>query len=119
MHAGATPTIFKKAAMLRNSATKEEQKLWEFLKTKPCGFKFRRQHPFGIFILDFYCHSKRLSIEVDGPNHNRKAQVRYDSERTEFINSFNITELRFANDEINNEISKVQNAILETLQSNS
>lgn len=56
LHAGASPTIFKFAERLRRNMTDSEKKLWGFLKQKPNGFKFRRQHPFGIYILDFYCH---------------------------------------------------------------
>jgi very-short-patch-repair endonuclease len=65
MHAGASPNIFRKAEMLRSKMTIYETKIWRFLSKKPLGFKFRRQHPFGIYVLDFYCHSKRLSIEID------------------------------------------------------
>ncbi len=116
MHAGASPAIFRKADMLRNNMTKEESLLWHFLKKKPYGCKFRRQHPFGIYVLDFYCHGKRLSIEIDGYNHRHPNQIQYDQERTEFIKSFNIIELRFLNEDINTRLENVQMAILEQLR---
>ena len=66
MHDGAIPEIFRNAAKLRANMTETENIIWEFLRTKPSGFKFRRQHPINKYILDFYCHRKRLSIEIDG-----------------------------------------------------
>ncbi|MBO9682401.1 MAG: DUF559 domain-containing protein [Flavisolibacter sp.] len=53
--------------------------LWNYLRTKPFGFKFRRQHPFSIYILDFYCHQLKLVIEVDGSIHN-VAEVKQNDE---------------------------------------
>ena len=66
MHAGASKDIYQRARELRNRSTHAEDILWGFLKTKPGTVKFRRQHPYSIFILDFYCHDLRLVIEVDG-----------------------------------------------------
>ena len=54
------------AEKLRAKMTEPEKKLWDFLKTKPLGFKFRRQHPFSTYVLDFYCHRAQLAIEIDG-----------------------------------------------------
>ncbi|MCL4111168.1 UNVERIFIED_CONTAM: hypothetical protein GTU68_038510 [Idotea baltica] len=103
--------------MLRSNMTFEELKLWEVLKKKPFGFKFRRQHPFGIFILDFYCHSKKLSIEIDGDSHDFEEQKAYDIERTKFINDLGVTEIRFTNDEIRNDIQNVEVRISNILKS--
>lgn len=115
MHAGAKPDIFQKAKMLRSKMTIPEQELWAFLKTSPLGYKFRRQHPFGLFVLDFYCHSKGLSIELDGPNHLLINQESYDRERTKFIESFNIVEIRFPNDLILDEFDNVKSRIMHLL----
>ncbi|WP_240625652.1 endonuclease domain-containing protein [Spirosoma pollinicola] len=61
---------------LRNGATDSEKILWEQLKgSKLAGRKFRRQHSIGLFVLDFYCPSERLAIEVDGGRLKRKFQV--------------------------------------------
>ena len=70
MHAGAIKPLYQRARELRNNATHAENILWTYLKRKPLGYKFRRQHPFVIYILDFYCHSLKLVIEVDGSIHN-------------------------------------------------
>jgi cyclase len=70
MHAGAIKPVYQRARELRNNTTYAEIILWGYLKTKPFGYKFRRQHPYSIYILDFYCHSLKLVIEVDGSIHN-------------------------------------------------
>ena len=66
MHLNASPEIFVYAKKLRLSMTESEQILWEILKNKKfSGLKFRRQHPILKYILDFYCHSEKLGIELD------------------------------------------------------
>jgi very-short-patch-repair endonuclease len=66
MFSGADSFLFERASKLRKQQTFAEEILWNYLRTKPFGFKFRRQHAFSIYILDFYCHSLKLAIEVDG-----------------------------------------------------
>ena len=102
MHDGATPKVFKNASKLRKDMTESELRLWEYLKTKPLQFKFRRQHPISGYVLDFYCHKLRLSIEIDGGYHLKTEQKLKDSERTGYLNSVGINEIRFKNDEILN-----------------
>jgi very-short-patch-repair endonuclease len=103
MHDGANSKMFRNAAQLREEMTDAEALLWEYLKTKPQGFKFRRQHPIAGYILDFYCHQSRLSIEVDGAYHLHPEQKIKDQERTSYVNEMGITELRFTNTEIETE----------------
>ncbi|WP_424430163.1 endonuclease domain-containing protein [Parasphingorhabdus sp.] len=55
-----------KARQLRKTMSKPEVMLWQLLRKKPLGIKFRRQHPIGPYIVDFYCASAKLAIEVDG-----------------------------------------------------
>jgi imidazole glycerol-phosphate synthase subunit HisF len=69
MFSGADKLLFEKAAALRSRQTFAEELLWNYLRTKPLGFKFRRQHSFSNYILDFYCHALNLVIEVDGSIH--------------------------------------------------
>jgi very-short-patch-repair endonuclease len=57
LHAGAEREIYQRARDLRNRSTPAEEVLWGFLKAKPQGYKFRRQHPYSAYILDFYCHA--------------------------------------------------------------
>ena len=81
MYYGATPVTLKKAKQLRNRMTLSEQILWEKLKNKQiCGVRYRRQHPFETFIVDFYCSKLQLVVEIDGKIHDER--VEYDLERT-------------------------------------
>jgi cyclase len=72
MFYGALPLIFERADGLRKNPTEEEKILWERLKAKKLGVKFRRQHPIWNYIADFYCHELKLVIEVDGSIHDVK-----------------------------------------------
>jgi len=107
MHDGATPNIFRNAVKLRLDMTEPEKLLWEHLRTKPLDFKFRRQHPISGYILDFYCHKKRLSIEIDGGYHLTAAQKEKDQDRSAYLNSVGIKEIRFTNEEVLNQIDMV------------
>jgi very-short-patch-repair endonuclease len=67
MHFGADAFTFRKAEELRINMTKAEKLLWEEIRNnKLDGLKFRRQHPIGRFIVDFYCHKLKIIIELDG-----------------------------------------------------
>ena len=83
---------------LRNNSTPAEAKLWTLLqKSQLEGRKFRRQHSVGNYIVDFYCPSEKLAIELDGEVHyNEQAQLR-DTERTLFLNNYGINVIRFEN----------------------
>ena len=107
MHYGASSRLFENADKLRKTMTEPEQVLWEYLRTKPEGFKFRRQHPIGIYILDFYCHELRFSIEIDGGYHLSKEQKEKDSERTAYLNDLGINEIRFKNEEVLKDVDLV------------
>jgi imidazole glycerol-phosphate synthase subunit HisF len=114
MHAGAEREIYQRARNLRNRSTPAEDILWGFLKGKPHGFKFRRQHPYSIYILDFYCHALKLVIEVDGSIHNRKEVKTHDKQRQDLLENDGLTVLRFTNEEILTNFSEIINKI-ETL----
>ena len=73
MFYGAKPIIFERARELRKNQTVPEKKLWTILcKKQIMGMRFRRQHPINIFIADFYCHTLKLVVEIDGSDHRRK-----------------------------------------------
>ncbi len=118
MHDGASPKIFDFAYRLRKNMTIPEKKLWFYLKDKPLGFKFRRQHPIGKYVLDFYCHKKRLSIEIDGKNHNQLDQIVNDVERTGYLKRIGINEIRFKNEEVLYDIDKIKLKIKNELSIN-
>ncbi len=62
MSKGATPKIYRNAIKLREKQTPAEEKLWEELKERKLGIRFRRQHPVAKYIVDFYCHQFKLAI---------------------------------------------------------
>ena len=104
---GAERFLFARASSLRKHLTFTEEMLWNYLKTKPFSFKFRRQHPISIYILDFYCHSLKLAIEVDGLIHNIDEVRQNDEIRQRQLEEEGITFLRFSNDEIRLKPEKV------------
>ena len=84
----------------RKNPTEAESLLWDALKAKNIGAKFRRQHIIGDFIVDFFCHEANLVIELDGGYHNMPSQMKSDAERTAALNKMGYTELRFKNEEV-------------------
>ncbi len=111
LNGGAEPNTFKFAKELRFRMTPSEEILWNQLKGKKLGHKFRRQHPFGKYILDFYCHALRLSIEIDGQIHLNSDQRKLDKFRTQELTRCNINELRFTNDQVKNSLQAVLSKI--------
>jgi very-short-patch-repair endonuclease len=98
MYFGATPNIFKKARELRKFETESEKILWRRLnKNQLLGLQFRRQHPINQFIADFYCPKIKLVVEVDGSIHELPENIEYDIARSEILNDFGITVIRFSN----------------------
>ncbi len=85
MHYGASKLIFQRAEELRKSPTHEEEIVWGYLSKNKLGVKFRRQHPIFLYIADFYCHSLKLVIEIDGGIHNTKDVKINDAERQNHI----------------------------------
>ena len=115
MWKGAKPSTFAKAALLRNQMTEAETVLWNILKNKFEGYKFRRQHPISHFVADFYCHALKLIIEVDGEYHNDKIQQQKDLNRTAVLNSNKVKVIRFTNQEVLNDIDLVKSKIIEEI----
>jgi very-short-patch-repair endonuclease len=109
---GASNLTKAQAAELRKSMTIAEKILWQKLRNRQMnGLKFRRQHPVGIFILDFYCHERKLAIEVDGKIHNQEAQKEWDENRTYELNELGIVVLRFLNEDIIDKTEMVVDSI--------
>ena len=109
----AKPGIFENAKELRRSMTEAEEILWKHLRnSKLHGLKFRRQHPVDIFIADFYCHQKKLIIELDGNIHDILEQKEYDEGRTFILEEKGFKILRFKNEEILNDLENVLERIL-------
>jgi very-short-patch-repair endonuclease len=92
--------------------TAAELALWELLRNRqPLGFKFRRQHQFGDFIADFYCHEAHLVIECDGSVHREKEQWYHDQNRDAYMVSNGLQVLRFTNEQILNDTKSVLETI--------
>jgi very-short-patch-repair endonuclease len=90
--------------------TQAEQVLWNALRNHGLdGVGFRRQHPVGRFILDFYAPAYHLAVEVDGPIHDES--VERDAERTAHLEARGYTVLRFSNDEVISNIHSALNRI--------
>jgi very-short-patch-repair endonuclease len=97
---------------LRKKATEPERILWRHLRNRNfAGYKFRRQHPFNDFVLDFYCPSAKLAIESDGGGHNYRAGQIRDQTRSEFLARHGVVVLRFWNHQVRQELDSVLRAI--------
>ena len=111
-HINATPIVFEYANALKKEMTEGEKKLWERLRNRRLNdLKFRRQHPVGKFILDFYCHELKLAIEVDGNIHNLEDVKEKDAGRTYMLTEWEIIVMRFTNMEVQNDIEFVLETI--------
>ena len=83
---------------LRSNLTPAEARMWSILKnSKLDGRKFRRQHSVGHYILDFFCSSEKLAVELDGTRHFSGSGMEYDRERRLFLEHFGINVIRFEN----------------------
>lgn len=108
MFFGAPPIIHKRAQDLRASSTKAEEALWNLLSNKKfMGLKFRRQHAIALFIVDFYCHSLKLVIELDGSIHDRVDVKERDQFREEQLKNFGLFVVRFSNEIVINRPEEV------------
>ena len=92
--------LIEEAKRMRKEPTDAEAALWELLRDKKLGDKFRRQHLIDDFIVDFVCLSKNLVIEVDGGYHNDPTQKEYDQQRTLYLNEKGFRVIRFTNEEV-------------------
>jgi very-short-patch-repair endonuclease len=94
------------AQELRRNATPQEEKLWyQFLRRHEC--RFTRQKAFSNYIVDFYCHSKKLVIEVDGSQHYTEDGIENDQIRTSFLEALGLHVMRFQNAEVDESMNQV------------
>ena len=101
--------IRERARQMRRAQTQPERTLWSLLRRNELGLHFRRQHPIGPYILDFYCAAVRLAIEVDGPAHDDQ-QAR-DERRTAWLVNEGIRVLRLSAAEVEARPAAVLSAI--------
>jgi very-short-patch-repair endonuclease len=95
--------------------TQPERTLWALLRRNELGWHFRRQHPIGPYVLDFYCAAMKLAVEVDGPVHHE--QVDRDQRRTVWLEKEGIRLLRFSTEEVDARPAAVIAAIAGTAHS--
>lgn len=101
---------------LRIDQTPTEHLLWQKIRGRQLlGLKFRRQHPIGSYVADFFCPEKKLVIEVDGDVHYFELQQAKDVARTKYIQSQGYTVIRFTTNDIRNNMNGVMDKILLTL----
>jgi very-short-patch-repair endonuclease len=109
-----SPAIRARARELRQPQTPAERVLWSRLRNRQLGYKFRRQHPIGCYIVDFYCAERKLAIEIDGDSHAE--QVEYDAERTAWLAEQGVRVVRFTNRQVHRQTDDVLEAILSECQ---
>ncbi|MBL0925897.1 MAG: DUF559 domain-containing protein [Sphingomonadaceae bacterium] len=106
----------KRAKRLRRQLTKPELLLWQFLRTSPSGHKFRKQHPAGPFILDFFHARANLAIEIDGFVHGTGDRPERDAARDIWLAERRIDTLRISAADVLNNVEQAANAILATVE---
>ena len=105
------PNLKEYSQKLRREMTKEEKHLWyDFLKKLPVTVN--RQKIIGNYIVDFYCASAKLVIELDGSQHYTDEGIEYDKERDQYLNSLGLTIIRYSNIEIHRNFDAVCNDIM-------
>lgn len=109
------PNLVEAAREMRKYPTPTEDMLWRSC-LKNLEPQFLRQRPIHNFIVDFYCPSLKLVIEIDGGQHNTKEGLMHDSERTEFLKSYGLEVIRFTNDQILNSLDLVIRKISSRVQ---
>ncbi len=109
------PSIAK-ARALRRRMTIAEKRLWSLVRNNRLGVKFRRQVPFGPYIVDFFCFSAKLVVELDGGQHYREEGKEYDLRRDEYLVARGLTVLRFSNEEFLTNQDAVRQVIQERVR---
>jgi very-short-patch-repair endonuclease len=110
---GAPDQVVKRARKLRKEMSLPEVLLWQQLRMRPSGFKFRRQYPHEIGVLDFACLQARLNIEVDGEAHERGDQPHYDKKRDRALLERGFVTLRIPAKEVLTNLEGVVSGIVE------
>ena len=107
------PRTFELARKLRHSMTEPERHLWEMLRKKQHALRFRKQHPLGPYVLDFYCPAAKLCVEVDGPVHQEPEQIKRDAARDAWLSAHGIRVMRFSAADVTDRPAAVIAAIVQ------
>jgi very-short-patch-repair endonuclease len=102
--------MIERARALRKDGTPPEKQLWWALRGgRIGGLKFRRQHPIGPYVADFYCHDAKLIVELDGMSHEQK--LRQDQERTAYLQAQDMKVFRVMNEDVSRDLEAVVRGI--------
>jgi len=99
--------VGSQARALRQTMSLPEVLLWRALRDRPGGFKFRRQHPSGPYIADFYCHAARLVIELDSEAHERGDRPARDAARDAWFTQRGLFTVRLAASDVLDDLDAV------------
>ena len=109
-----THNLIPRARKMRTNMTEPEKRMWyQCLKQLP--HRFRRQRPFGPYIVDFYCAAHKLVIEIDGDSHASDDAHEYDAERTAYLQELGLRVVRFSNREVMENLEGVYEWLLAEL----
>jgi very-short-patch-repair endonuclease len=107
----------QRARQLRKKETWAEKLVWRWLRNRRfAAYKFRRQHPVGIYYLDFFCEEARVNIEPDGSQHGFPDQQKHDTQREQCLQSHGIKTLRFWNSRLRRDAQSIRDTIFSELQ---
>ena len=107
------PRLLDYARQMRHQPTPAEELLWRELRNRKLGgFKFRRQHPHGRYIADFFSPEAAIVIELDGDSHTAPGADEYDETRLHYLNELNLEVLRFWNSDVHDNLDGVLEVIL-------
>src|SRR4051812_16416418 len=107
-----TKATVARARALRRKMSPPEAALWQVLRTRPNGIKFRRQHPLGPFAVDFYCPSAKLVIEIDGIAHEMGDNPERDEDRGRWLDEHGFRVLRIPARELYRDVEPAVRLIL-------
>jgi very-short-patch-repair endonuclease len=108
----ASRSSIERARQLRHDSTTPECILWGLVRGgRLRGLKFRRQHPIGAFFSDYYCHDRRLVVELDGSSHDGHEDE--DRRREAYLRKCGLRILRVSNDDVLNDLEGVAKRIVQ------
>ena len=102
--------VLMRAREQRRRPSLPEALLWQVLRQRPNGFKFRRQHPFGWYVADFYCAAAKLVVEVDGESHSMGDRPDHDARRDASLRKQELRVIRFSAADVMKDLESVVTA---------
>ncbi|WP_137752655.1 DUF559 domain-containing protein [Sphingopyxis sp. L1A2A] len=106
-----------RAKRFRRDLSLPEAMLWRILRTSPDGHKFRKQHPAGPYVLDFFCARANLAIEIDGISHDMGDRPTRDERRDHFLREHRVDTLRIPARDVLDSVETVAQSIVEIIES--